>query len=110
MKALSDPEKFVRLAAIDALGKIKEQGAVKPLMTTLRDADPDIRWFSAHALGQIAHDEAIPDLILCLDDKANLSWDPKRVCDVAAEALECIATPEAIAAVAKWRRSQVVES
>jgi len=102
LKSIYDTEHFVRLAAIDALGKIRETRAVKPLVRLLKENDPVIRWFCAVALGRIAHPDAIPDLILALVDVSGVSWDDKRVCDVAAEALGNMGTAEAKTAVADW--------
>ncbi len=107
LKAIFDSELFVRLAAIDALGKIKEPKAVKPLVKLLKHDDVVIRWFCAVALGRIGDDDAVPDLILALEDTMGVSWDDKRVCDVAAEALELIGTDEAKAAVSEWQLNEV---
>lgn len=46
--------------------------------------------------------KAVPDLIFSLHDK-EVFWQDQRICDLAAEALRKIATPEALAAVEHWQ-------
>jgi HEAT repeat protein len=108
--ALEDGDSFVRLAAIDALGKIKHASAGEPLLKALHDSDPTTRCFAADALGRMGYTGAVTDLIGLLDDTYEPSWDKKRVCDIAAQALNLIGTPEAARALSEWRRSQPVKN
>jgi HEAT repeat protein len=65
-----------------------------------------MRWFSADSLGKLQDPTAVNELVLLLQDQSNLSWEEKKVCEVAAEALENIGTPEACAAILNWRSKQ----
>jgi len=103
---LKDPETLIRITAIIALGKLGDRRATMPLMRALRDADIAMRWFSADALGKLQDPTAVNELVLLLQDQSNLSWEEKKVCEVAAEALENIGTPEACAAILNWRSKQ----
>ena len=76
VKALKDSNKYVRQAAVKALGQIGDRRAVEPLIVALKDSDEDVRWAVAETLGQInpnwAKSEeakhAIPELIVALKD------------------------------------------
>jgi HEAT repeat protein len=103
---LDAPDSFVRIAIIDALGKIKHHSGGEPLVSLLHDPDPTTRYFAADALGKIRYVPAVPDLIMLLSDTSEPNWDKRRVCDIAANALDMIGTPEAATAAATWRRSQ----
>ena len=52
-----------------AMGGVKELAAVKPLLATLKDEDPELRSTAAQALGEIADPRAVEGLIATLDDK-----------------------------------------
>ena len=68
IKALYDLDVDVRFAAAEALGKLRGETAVKPLIRLLgKDDDPDVRASAATALGQIQHSSAITPLIEQLD-------------------------------------------
>jgi HEAT repeat protein len=108
--ALSDSDKFVRIAAIVALSKINDSSAGDPLVKMLRDPDSMVRCFAAGALGQIAYPGAVPNLIMLLHDTDGPYWEEKRVCDVAADALHTIGTPEAARAVTEWRSTQPIKN
>ena len=54
---------------------------------------------------KIGAEEAVPQLIKLLDDETSLSFI-QRVCDTAAEALQLIGSPDAMAAVEKWQRNR----
>lgn len=104
--AMDDDERFVRLAAIDALGKIREPGTINALVSQLNQDDDAIRCFAVYALARIGLKPVVSGLIASLDDTAVPYWEDRRICDIAAEALESMAVPEARAAVWKWKREQ----
>ncbi len=108
--ALSDSDKFVRIAAIYALGKINDMSAADPLVKMLLDTDSMVRCFAADALGHMAYPGAVPNLIMLLRDTDGPYWEEKRVCDVAADALHTIGTPEAARAVSEWRGTQPIKN
>ncbi len=110
VNAVSDPEEFVRLAALRAIGKLGYENAVPTLINALDDSSSHIRWMAATALENIASEAAVPALIASLEDYDGPYWEDSKVCDVAARALERIGTPQALDAVAQWRRSQQEES
>lgn len=104
VEAMSDPERFVRLAAIDSVGKMRNPGTVNALITLLNDPDDAVRCFTVYALARIGHTQVIPALIASLDDTAVPYWEDRRICDIAAEALESIGTPQARQAVLEWQQ------
>lgn len=77
----------VRQKAAEALGEIKDTGAVKPLIKALDDEDIDVRVAAVEALGEIRDERAIGPLI---QNFRNL-YESVRV--AAAEALEKIGEP-----------------
>jgi len=105
-KAMSDPEDFVRLSAIQAMGKLRDSRSVAALAKALHDQDSHIRWATVIALGQVESSRAVPALIEALHDTDGPYWEERRICDMAAEALQAINTPEATAALAAWNRRQ----
>lgn len=113
--ALRDEEMQVRSAAAWVLEQIGEQygqaaaRAVPPLLAALDDPDEGVRWYAVGALGVLRDPRAVPRLVRLLDDEDQPyrgPYDERRICDVAAEALEKIGTPEASAAVRIWRVAQ----
>ncbi len=77
--------------------------AVPPLLSALDDPDGNVRRGAVWTLGQIGDPRAVPFLISMLEDTAgDMFGIGERVCDAAAEALERIGTPEALAAVRAW--------
>ncbi len=105
-QAMNDPEPFVRLAVVEAVGKLEDDATVPTLVQALEDKDDHVRWAAVIALGRGASVAAVPALSQCLHDTDGPYWEDKRICDVAAEALEHIGTPEARAALAQWRSQQ----
>jgi HEAT repeat protein len=68
---LEDPNADVRRTAALSLGKIAHPNGIPPLINTLRDEDPQVREYSAWALGQMGpdlSDEAVFGLINALGD------------------------------------------
>lgn len=105
-RAVEDPEPFVRLAAVEALGRLRGPGAAQPLALALHDADNNVRWAAARVLRESADATIVAELTACLDDASGPYWERQRVCDLAALALEHIGTPEALAAVHRWRAAR----
>jgi len=101
-----DEERFVRFAATEAVGRLGGEGALPILISALQDRDENVRWIACDALIKHGNASAVGELVKLLDDIGGPKWEEKRICDVAADALEAIGTPEAQAAVEKWRRSQ----
>ena len=58
-----DPE--MRRVAAEQLGKIRNPEALEPLLTALRDPDPNVQWWAAWALGEIGSpaEEALKKLL-----------------------------------------------
>ena len=57
-KALADDDKWVRYAALDALGNIGDSQSVQHVTKMLGDSDQDIRFAAADALGRIGDPRA----------------------------------------------------
>jgi HEAT repeat protein len=94
------------LAAVDALGKLNDIAASPALLGALRDPNSHVKWAAINALARLADPSTVSDLIDCLNDTDGPYWEAQRVCDVAAEALERIGTPQAKEAVTQWRFNQ----
>ena len=78
--------------------------SVPGLIVSLRDPDGNIRRGAAWALGELKAAKAVPALIDLLDDRSgDMFGEEWRVCDIAAEALEKIATDEALLALESWQ-------
>ncbi len=110
LRLLADPEPQVRMAAAEALGKLRAVDAVSALCDALgRESDfgPGARAkaAAARALGEIGSPKAIPSLSAMLFGggvlMALISQEPKVA---AAEALGKIGTVEARQAIEDWRR------
>ena len=69
IEALLSPEWETRLNATEALGKMKDKRAVKPLLATLKDEDEYVREGAAWGLGQIRDQSVVPALIAAIKDK-----------------------------------------
>ncbi len=110
--ALRDEQMQVRSAAASVLKQVAERHgraskAVDALIAALDDVDETVRWYAIGALGVIRDPRAVPHLVRVLDDMHKpYPFDEMRICDIAAEALERIGTPEARAAVRIWRVSR----
>jgi HEAT repeat protein len=109
LEALRDLQPFVRRAAVEALGHIGQKTAVSAMIPLLRDEDNQVRWSATEALGRLGDPAAVPELIARFNDDYAPSWEEKRVCDVAAAALEKIGTQEAKSAVERWKQQQMVK-
>ncbi len=104
LKLLDFHRIHVRLGAIEALGAIKSQKSVEPLIRTLRyDNSTEVRWVAAVALGEIGDTRAIQPLVNALRDEDRyvrygsaasltmLKWEPE---DDTARAYATIALQE----------------
>lgn len=98
----SEPE---RSQAAWLLGRIGAP-AVPGLLRMLEANHVPVRYAAAWALGKTGSHAAVPALVRHLNDEDKLPSTGMRVCDVAAWALEVIATPEAAAAARAWRELQ----
>jgi HEAT repeat protein len=87
--ALSVPDAYIRLGALEALGAIKDKRAVRPVLDLLHSEKKiEVSWAAIIALGELGSPEAIPDLEHCLisDNRYirygaacalhNLGWKP----------------------------------
>ncbi len=91
--AVRDPERQVRVNAVEALGwKPATPGSVAALSQAVRDPEADVRFSAALALGQLGPraEAAVPALEDALHD------DNRYVPGYAVEALERIASPRAL--------------
>jgi hypothetical protein len=69
-KQLESRSDKTRLAAVLALAKLGEPGALKPLVTALRDRNFRVRAVAATALGRLEYTAALPTLrVLATDDR-----------------------------------------
>jgi HEAT repeat protein len=84
-----------------ALGK----DAVSGLVSALNSPDGTVRRGAAWALGEMGDERAVEALIGRLADTEGGMFGDGRVCDVAAESLLRIGTPEALNAVKVWQKS-----
>jgi hypothetical protein len=84
---------------------IKAGRAVVPLVKLqLRSSDPIVRDRTIHVLKWIEDTRVVPDLIGLLAD-TEIGDTKRRICDLAADALQHLGTPQAVQAVEHWRRS-----
>ena len=67
--AQSGADSETRLRAVAALGKSGDPRAVRPVADLLYDADPQIRLFSAIALGLLRSGRPVDDLVVRLRDR-----------------------------------------
>ncbi|ACL17995.1 HEAT repeat domain-containing protein [Methanosphaerula palustris] len=70
LKALQDPYYQVRVTAADALGQIRDQRALSPLVNLLiEDEDEEVRSQAAHALGELRNPATTEVLVRALHDQ-----------------------------------------
>ncbi len=87
--ALEAPDAQVRRSAAEALGRLGDPRAVRPLGKALGDEEPDVRRTAAEALGKLADPRAVEPLVALLRDGA------PDVASAAARALLKIGEPAA---------------
>lgn len=63
---LESEDEALRHAAIEYLGEARQYAAVTRLTAILLDSTPGTRYMAGLALGKIAHEEAIPSLLVAL--------------------------------------------
>lgn len=95
LSALKTRNKDTRLGVIEALGEIRDQRAVEPLIGLLSDNDNEVRWEAALALGEIADPRALGPLEGALRDPdryvrygsaialEKMGWSPDSQVDLA---------------------------
>ncbi|MCK6580029.1 MAG: HEAT repeat domain-containing protein [Anaerolineae bacterium] len=105
VKALGDFEAVVADAAVEAL--TAHGAAVVPAVRgAVRDESLNRRAGALEVLCRIQAVAALPELIAVLDDTRRPWLGDRRICDLAAAALERIGTHEALRAVELWRAKQ----
>ncbi len=105
IEVLNDKDPLVSDAAADALKGVGKR-ALPDLIDALRTDNANVRGAVIEILGKIDDAIAVPELIMCLADTRKPWLSDLRVCDMAANALEKIGTPEAVKAVRQWREAQ----
>ena len=68
IELLEDPDKDIRITAMEALRERKEGSAVPRLVAALQDREKEVRWIAASALGVIGDPSALPALREALND------------------------------------------
>ena len=99
--ALRDNEYLVSATAADVLAKLGH-AALPGLMAAAETENADVRGLAIEALGKIGDTAAIPILKAALVDHTVLQWEQKPVSEIAANALEKFAAPEAQAALREF--------
>ncbi|MFO1497654.1 MAG: HEAT repeat domain-containing protein [Verrucomicrobiota bacterium] len=68
-KTAKDANWEVRKASVEALGRLKDERALSPMIERLADTDADVRLATVEALGQLAFNGAVEALIGSLIDE-----------------------------------------
>ena len=109
--ALQDADPRVRENAALALGRTTASAAQDALLAATQDADVWVRICAARALvttpGDAAQSRRTVDALAALLADTREPIEGERVCDVAADALQALGTPEAHAALEHWQRRHV---
>ncbi len=104
---LEDKDGFVRRAAAESLGGLTDESVVDSLVVALQSENESVvTWAIIEALNEIKGEAAVPALIEYLADTHKPEWEDKRICDLAANALENIGTQQAQDALEQWRLGQ----
>lgn len=96
--------KDVRITAVRALGNLPDPRVIPALHPCLHDSSSGVRLEVVEALGNIGTGEAILLLREALDDTS--IWLNQRIGSYAAQTLEKIGTPEALAVLDSWKQSR----
>jgi HEAT repeat protein/DNA polymerase III delta prime subunit len=105
---LLDEDSTIRATTAFVLGYIAESTAIPMLLEVINDEDGHVRSAAIEALGRIGDPIAVSHLVEHLQDETRpYPSIMLRVCDVAAEALEKIGTPEALTALEEWEDRQL---
>lgn len=109
--ALEDTDHVIRRIAVRGLAKYGDESLVY-FKKCLNDDYVDVRTACIDALATLKSPNAVSQIIPKLTDQEIILyyWPQRRVCDLAAEALTKIATPEALAAVEAWKRGELPKS
>lgn len=110
LAALRDPDPGVRRLAVEALGSIHHPDVLPALYDALQDPFVEVRSAAVEVLGATHNPDVAPYLIDALHDVEVSHHGRKRICDLAAEALQALGTPAAIEAVEQWRADQKAEA
>ncbi|MBK8027100.1 MAG: HEAT repeat domain-containing protein [Chloroflexi bacterium] len=105
VKALGDFEAVVADAAVEAL-TAHGTAVIPAVRGAVRDESLNRRAGALEVLCRIQAVAALPELIAALDDTRRPWLGDRRICDLAAAALERIGTDEALRAVEMWRARQ----
>ena len=103
----TDKRLNVRLNAVVALVKLKDERAVQTLIQALEDQDWAVRGKAAWALGELKDKRAVEPLIACLDEstmKKNARVLSKDVVDSIEGALQKISGQDFKQDIVKWRQ------
>lgn len=102
--ALGDSDALVCDAATQALAA-QGKKVVGALITALTNSNVNVRGGAVEALAKIGDKSAVQPLTALLTDIAQPWLAEHRICDLAGRALLSIGTPDARAAVKKWRET-----
>jgi HEAT repeat protein len=99
-RLLTDPDQDARRATAAALGRIRDPGAVEPLVKTIMDADEGVRVAAIQALQAIGEVQAVTPLIIVLAHEQVRQKSTGRsalaVERAASRALDALCDPSAI--------------
>ncbi|MGQ9630430.1 MAG: HEAT repeat domain-containing protein [bacterium] len=68
IRKLRDESRKVRIAAVKALGDLRDHGAITSLIEALKDGDGEVRLSAVESLGKLGNERAIEPLIALLRD------------------------------------------
>jgi HEAT repeat protein len=110
IEALQQPGENTRMAAGLALRQLHEI-ALPALIPVLHHSDPQVHFHAARLIEHMGTTNANKIIVTWWMDKLAdqgpyIKQTNKRVCDAAAEALERIGTPEALAALERWKEER----
>lgn len=90
----TDPDYFVRFAAIQSIHQISPNEAREYLDDALTDRYIHVRWYAMKALAPLMEADDIPLLARMARDRGKPLWEEKSIRDFAVLALQRINTPE----------------